>query len=151
MAVPSILVAVIATGVPAKARRWEACWKEKEERAVVQLGWVRADRHRCRIRPRDCERCLAATPDKAEPLEKVLRSKGFRSHEGRGTEIPFAADRDEEERWTIDRMWRGPSDSELLQRRGSVSIPAAGCEELPLAVRSDSAEWLASGLGTVTE
>jgi len=107
MAVPSILVAVIAIGALEKARRWEACWKEeKEKRALVQVGWERADRQQCRIRPRDCELCLAATPDKAEPLEKVLmfKVKGFRSHKGRGTEIPFAADRDVEESRATDRM-----------------------------------------------
>ena len=107
MAVPSILVADIAIEVLEKARRWEAWWKGgREERAEVQVGWVGADRQQCRIRPRDCELCLAATPDKAEPLEKVLmfKVKGFRSHKGRGTEIPFAADRDVEESRATDRM-----------------------------------------------
>jgi hypothetical protein len=93
MAVPSILVAVIAIGVLEKARCWEVYGEEeKEDGAVIQVGWVRADRHRCRIRPRDFGLCLAATPDKAERLKKDL--KGFRAHEDRGTVIPFAANRD---------------------------------------------------------
>jgi len=105
MAVPSILVADIAIEVLEKARRWEAWWKGgKEERAEVQVGWVGADRQQCRIRPRDCELCLAATPDKAEPPGKVLMFKGLRSHEGRGTEIPFAVDKDVAESWATDRM-----------------------------------------------
>jgi hypothetical protein len=89
MAVPSILVAVIATGELAKARWWEVCpGEQKEEEAVVQVGWARVDRRR--IRPRDFTVYLAATPDEAGPLSNDL--KGFRACGGRGAMIPIAAD-----------------------------------------------------------
>jgi hypothetical protein len=81
MAVPSILVAVIAMGVLEKARCWELYLREKGGEGAVQVGGLRADR--CRIRPRDFELCLAATTDEAEPPRKGLK--------GRGTVvIPFA-------------------------------------------------------------
>jgi hypothetical protein len=91
MAVPSILVAVIATGELAKARWWKVYpGEQKEEEAVIQVGWARVDRRR--IRPRDFTVYLAATPDEAELLWKGL--KGFRACGGRGTMIPFAADKE---------------------------------------------------------
>jgi hypothetical protein len=98
MAVPSILVAVIAIGVQEKARLWEGdVREEKEIGAEMQVvGWWTVDRPRCRIRPRDSKLCLAAaaTPDEAEPRWKDLG--GLRSHEGRGSEmIPFAANKDD--------------------------------------------------------
>ncbi len=125
MAVPSILVAVIADGVLENGRCWAVCWDEKRVRAGTREVGVRIDdRRKRRFRPRDFKVFLAATADEAEPIGGEL--KACRSYGGRSSLRASGARSDEQAREAYRRMWPADDNSVLIQQCccARVNMPA---------------------------